>query len=148
MQLSRVKGHSMTPEAKTREVNDQKLRDAGWMIQDLKQFTPLASCGVAVREFPTTSGPVDYSVFVNRKPVGVIEAKASNLGETLSSAETRSLRYAMSQIRWSQQSFPIRFAYESTDILTQFTDYADDMIRAFITLLATSIQVFCVNGSC
>lgn len=92
----------MTPEAKAREVIDQKLRDAGWMIQDLKEFNPLASCGVAVREFPTTSGPVDYVLFVSRKPVGVIEAKASDLGETLSVAETQSLRYATSQIRWGQ----------------------------------------------
>ncbi len=30
------------------------------MIQDLKQFNPLASCGIAVREFPTTTGPVEY----------------------------------------------------------------------------------------
>ncbi len=120
----------MTPEAKAREIIDQKLRDAGWIIQDLKQFNPLASCGVAVREFPTTSGPVDYVLFVNRKPVGVIEAKASSLGETLSAVETQSLRYATSQIRWGQQSFPIRFAYESTDILTRFTDYADEKARA------------------
>lgn len=120
----------MTPEAKAREVIDQKLRDAGWTIQDLKQFNPLASCGVAVREFPTTSGPVDYVLFVNRKPVGVIEAKASTLGETLTVAEMQSRRYATSQVRWGQQSFPIRFAYEATDILTRFTDYADEKARA------------------
>lgn len=111
----------MTPEAKAREVIDQKLRDAAWMLQDLKQFNPLVSCSVAVREYPTTSGPVDYVLFVNRNPVGVIEAKASHLGETLSSAEIQSLRYTTSQIRWGQQSFPIRFAYEAiVAVLTVF----------------------------
>jgi len=50
-----MKGRSMTPEAKAREIIDQKLRDAGWILQDLKQFNPLASCGVAVREFPGNS---------------------------------------------------------------------------------------------
>ena len=120
----------MTPEAKAREIIDQKLRDAGWTIQDLKQFNPLASCGVVVREFPTTSGPVDYALFVNRKPVGIIEAKASHLGETLSSVEFQTQRYATSQLRWGQQSYPIRFVYEATDILTRFTDSADDKPRA------------------
>ena len=99
MQLGRMKGRSMTPEAKAREIIDQKLRDAGWIIQDLKQFNPLASCGVAVREFPTSSGPVDYALFVNRKPVGIVEAKASHLGETLTNVEVQSLRYATSQLR-------------------------------------------------
>lgn len=30
--------------------------------------------GVAVREFPTSMGPVDYAFFVEGKPVGVVEA--------------------------------------------------------------------------
>lgn len=120
----------MTPEAKAREIIDQKLLDAGWAIQDMKQFNPLASCGVAIREFPTTSGPADYALFVDRKPVGIIEAKASHLGETLSTAEGQSRRYAESQLRWSKQSFLIRFAYESTDVLTRFTDYADEKSRS------------------
>jgi len=68
----------MTPEAKARENIDEKLHDAGWTIQYLKQVNPLASGGVAVREFPTTSGPVDYALFVDRKPVGVVEAKVSH----------------------------------------------------------------------
>lgn len=34
-----------------------------------------AGLGVAVREFPTASGPADYVLFANRKVAGVIEAK-------------------------------------------------------------------------
>lgn len=79
----------MMPEPKTREIIDHKLLDAGWTFQDMEQFNPLASCGVAVREFPITSGPADYALFVDHKPVGVIEAKAAHLGETRSSARPK-----------------------------------------------------------
>ena len=47
----------MTPEAKARQQIDQKLEQAGWVIQDLKQLNLAAGTGVAVREYPTDSGP-------------------------------------------------------------------------------------------
>ena len=65
----------MTPEEKARVLIDQKLEQAGWVIQDMKQFNLSAGSGVAVRECPTDTGPADYVLFVNRNPVGVIEAK-------------------------------------------------------------------------
>ena len=49
----------MTPEHKAREAIDAKLYQSGWVIQDVKQINPAASQGVAVREFPTSTGPVD-----------------------------------------------------------------------------------------
>ena len=64
----------MTPEAKAREAIDKKLSQAGWIIQDMKQLNLFAGLGVAVREFPTSTGPVDYALFVDGKPVGVVEA--------------------------------------------------------------------------
>ena len=51
---------NMTPEAKAREEIDKKLVQSGWVIQDVKEVNLMASLGVAVREFPTDSGPVDY----------------------------------------------------------------------------------------
>ena len=36
--------------------------------------------GVAVREYQTDIGPADYVLFVNRLPVGVIEAKREKEG--------------------------------------------------------------------
>jgi type I restriction enzyme R subunit len=47
--------------------------------------------GVAVREFQTASGPVDYGLFVGRKLCGVIEAKAE--GTTLSGYSEQAARY-------------------------------------------------------
>ena len=62
----------MTPEEKAREKIDKKLEQAGWSIQDMRQLNPIAALGIAVREFPTSTGPVDYALFVDGKPVGVV----------------------------------------------------------------------------
>jgi len=120
----------MTPEAKAREVIDKKLEQAGWVLQDMKQFNPMASLGVAVREYPTSTGPVDYALFVGKTPVGIVEAKASDKGETLTSVEDQSARYINSTFKWANQIQHIRFAYESTDIITRFTDYGDEKARS------------------
>lgn len=57
----------MTPEQKARLSIDKKLEQSGWTVQDLKQLNPMASLGIAVREFPTNTGPVDYAAFCEWK---------------------------------------------------------------------------------
>lgn len=120
----------MTPEAKAREEIDKKLVQAGWVIQDVKSLYILAGLGVAVREFPTSSGPVDYALFVDGVPVGVIEAKREESGEILTSVETQSARYANSVFKWVSCNYRIRFAYEATNKLIHFTDYDDVKYRS------------------
>jgi len=65
----------MTPEEKARLNIDHLLELAGWRVQDIKDYDPTRSLGVAVREFPLSSGEADYVLFVDRIAVGVIEAK-------------------------------------------------------------------------
>lgn len=120
----------MTPEAKARIEIDKKLTEAGWDVQDMKAFNPAARLGVAVREFQTDSGPVDYMLFVDRKPVGVVEAKKAEEGQNITVHESQSQRYATSGIKWAVNGVQIRFAYEATDVLTRFTDYADANARS------------------
>ena len=79
---------------KARQQIDARLEQSGWVVQDLKKVNPMASLGVAVREYPTSTGPVDYALFVNGKPVGVIEAKKDELGENITVVEGQSGRYA------------------------------------------------------
>ena len=64
-------------------------------------------------------GPVDYALFVNGAPVGVIEAKKSEEGENITTVEGQSSRYANSTFKWIKCDYKIRFAYESTDILVE-----------------------------
>ncbi|GHU13134.1 type III restriction endonuclease subunit R [Spirochaetia bacterium] len=121
----------MSPEAKARKIIDEKLAASGWLLQDYKgEFNPAAAPGVAVREFPTTSGPADYMLFVGKTPVAVVEAKKSGEGQNITVAETQNLRYANSSLKWRVPGQPIRFVYEATDILTRFTDYADEDERS------------------
>ena len=55
----------MTPEQKSREAIDRRLEQSGWIIQDMARLNLTAGLGVAVREFPTSTGPVDYALFVD-----------------------------------------------------------------------------------
>ena len=120
----------MTPEQKAREAIDQRLTQAGWILQDMRQLNPLAGPGVAVREFPTSTGPVDYALFVDGAPVGIVEAKADEKGENITVVEAQSSRYAGSTFKWVRSGYQIRFAYEATGKLTRFTDYNDQKYRS------------------
>ena len=81
----------MTPEHKARKDIDRLLSLAGWKVQDRDEINLDASLGVAVTEYPTDIGPVDYALFVDRKAVGVIEAKPA--GTTLSGVAVQSEGY-------------------------------------------------------
>src|SRR5512136_2258196 len=84
----------MKPEEKARQEIDQLLAKAGWEVQDYRELDLGASLGVAVREFPLKSGEADYLLFVDRKPVGAIEAKPE--GTTLSGVEDQTVKYVLS----------------------------------------------------
>jgi type I restriction enzyme, R subunit len=43
-------------------------------------YQPACSYGIAVREYQTNIGPADYLLFVDGKPVGLIEAKRQEEG--------------------------------------------------------------------
>lgn len=120
----------MKPEEKARIAIDKKLEESGWVIQDVKSLNLSASLGVAVREFPTSTGPVDYALFVESVPVGVVEAKKTDAGENITTVESQSARYANSTFKWIKSEYRIRFAYEATDKLTRFTDYNDIKYRS------------------
>ena len=115
----------MKPEEEARIIIDRKLNQSGWVIQNMKQICPTASLGVAVREYPTSTGPVDYALFVDGTPVGVIEAKKDQAGEGITSIEQESERYANSSLKYVKARYKIRFAYEATGKVTRFTDYND-----------------------
>ena len=119
----------MTPEAKARLVIDKNLELAGYVVQDMKDFNRFAAKGVAVREYSTSVGPADYVLFVDGDPVGVVEAKKSEMGENMTTVEEQSRGYASSKLKWIDNA-PLRFLYESTDVLINFTDLNDEKCRA------------------
>ena len=120
----------MTPEEKARLIIDEKLCQSGWIIQDMNCLNLAVSLGVAVREFPTSTGEVDYALFIDGQPVGVVEAKREEAGQSITDVEIQSGRYAKSTFKWVKEDYTIRFAYEATDKLIRFTDYKDIKYRS------------------
>jgi len=120
---------NQNPEQKARDNIDKMLVEAGWVVQSKKRVDLSAAKGVAVREYQTDVGPADYVLFVNRKPVGVIEAKREEQGEKLTVAEDQSKNYAQSKLKYLNND-PLPFVYESTGVLTRFTDYRDPKPRS------------------
>lgn len=115
----------MKPEEKARQKIDHLLSEAGWEVQDRNELNLHAGTGgVAVREYQTEVGPADYILFVDRKPVGVIEAKKEEEGVRLTVVEGQSAEYAASRLKYLHND-PLPFVYESTGSLTRFTDYRD-----------------------
>ncbi|MGH3086489.1 MAG: type I restriction-modification enzyme R subunit C-terminal domain-containing protein [Rubrobacteraceae bacterium] len=105
------------------------LEAAGWSVQDMKSFDPTAATGVAVREFPLSSGFADYLLFVDRRAVGVIEAKKA--GVPLSGVEAQSERYTGGLPEWVRRvDDPLPFVYESTGTETRFRDARDPEFRS------------------
>ncbi len=120
----------MTPETKARQLIDQKLEQAGWVIQDMKQLNLAAGMGVAVREYPTDSGLADYVLFVNRNAVGVIEAKRDEAAESITDHEAQTERYANATLKWRKDSAPLPFLFEATGQIIRFTDGRDPAPRS------------------
>lgn len=120
----------MSPEGKARQQIDEKLIDAGWVVQDVRNLNLGAALGVAVREYPTNSGPADYVLFVKRTAVGVIEAKRDEAGENLTATEVQTTRYAHAALKWCVHTTHLSFLFESTAQITRFTDGRDPVPRS------------------
>lgn len=112
------------PEDKARSLIDRRLAASGWIIQSKDDMNLGAGPGVAVREFPTDSGPVDYALFVGRKLCGVIEAKPE--GMTLSGFSEQASRYiAGAPKHLVREDGQVRFEYVASGTESLFRDHAD-----------------------
>ncbi len=120
---------NQTPEQQARDRIDNLLKQSGWDVQPKKKINLSASLGVAVREYQTDAGPADYVLFVDRQPMGVIEAKRDEEGHRLTVVEEQSGEYADSKLKYINNQ-PLPFVYESTGILTRFTDRRDPKPRS------------------
>ena len=121
---------NQNPEQIARDKIDALLGEAGWVVQSAKKIDFSASIGVAVREYPTDTGPADYVLFVDKKAVGVIEAKPEDWGHKITTVEEQSGGYAGAKLKWVSNSQPLPFVYESTGVITRFTDGRDPRPRS------------------
>lgn len=121
---------NQNPEQKARDNIDHLLRLAGWAVQSNKKIDFNKGIGQAVREYQTDVGPADYVLFVNKKAVGVIEAKREEEGQRLTQHETQTEGYASAKLKWVNNEQPLPFLYESTGLVTRFTDARDPKSRS------------------
>ena len=120
---------NQNPEQIARDNIDKQLLACGWVIQDKAKLNLQAALGIAVREYQTDIGPADYVLFVDKKPVGIIEAKRAEEGVHLTIHEDQSEGYASAKLKYlNNEKLP--FVYESTGDLTRFTDYRDGKPRS------------------
>ena len=122
---------NQNPEQIARDKIDQMLVYAGWLVQSTDKVNLSAGIGVALRETNTESGSADYILFVNSKAVGVVEAKAEDFGHKLLQVEEQSARYSKDAIKIGKFMLESEkpFVYESTGIVTHFTDFRDPKPR-------------------
>ena len=115
----------MTPEQQAREKIDTQLVASGWAVQDYIKIDFSAGRGIALREVPLKSGTCDYLLLVDRKPVGVVEAKKE--GTLLSGVAEQSGHYAanLPDFLAATVASSLPFLYESTGVETFFRDERD-----------------------
>jgi type I restriction enzyme R subunit len=108
---------------------DNQLAEAGWLVQSREEMNRSAGLGVAVREFPTGSGPVDYALFVCGTVCGVVEAKPE--GTTLSGFSDQATRY-MGGVpeHLVRREGQVRFEYVASGTEILFRDHADPAPRS------------------
>lgn len=121
---------NQNPEQSARDRIDQMLAASGWVVQDKNKIDFNAGPGIAVREYPTDTGPADYALFVDKTACGVIEAKKEDAGQIITTVEDQTARYANAKLKWIKNHQPLPFLYESTGKITRFTDTRDPKPRS------------------
>lgn len=116
-------------EQDVRKTIDAMLADSGWVVQDYASRNLGAGQGVAIREYPLGRYSADYALFINSRPVGVVEAKKR--GHTLSGVVDQSEKY-LDGLHKKFPRTPMRppFSYETTGNETKFADRRDPEHRS------------------
>ncbi len=124
------------PEQRSRVAIDRMLNEAGWIVQDYKGIDLTAGRGIAAREVPTKTGPVDYMLFVDEEAAGTVEAKKE--GTPLLGIEPQTRRYIegfkellkdRAVPHWGPDAEPLPFHYQGTGAETVFTNLRDPIAR-------------------
>jgi type I restriction enzyme R subunit len=119
-------------EAETRQLIDEQLSSAGWQadtqyLRYAKGARPKKGANMAIAEWPTSSGPADYALFVGMDLVGVIEAKKKDKDVVADLMQAK--RYAKDLVKkageefvggpWNEYKVPFLFATNGRPYLKQ-----------------------------
>ena len=100
-----------SPEERARRKIDAMLAASGWTVQTRDQINLCVSLGVAIAELTFKTGEPDYTLFVDSRAIGTVEAKPE--GETLTGVEEQSAKY-VSGVPFGLPSWksPLPFCHE------------------------------------
>ena len=119
-----------TPEQKARRAIDANLAAAGWLVQERDTLDLTAGRAIAVCEFPLRPGFgfADYLLYLDRKAIGAVEAKAEG---TLTGVEAQSAKYAagLPDILPTHNR-PLPFLFESNGAVIRCTNSLDPIPRS------------------
>jgi type I restriction enzyme R subunit len=121
---------SEAPEQKARHEIDANLAAADWHVQSRDEIDLAAARGIAVREFPMKSGFgfADYLLYLDRKALGAVEAKAEG---TLTGVEAQSAKYAAGlPDNLPAHRRPLPFLFESNGSVIYSTNGLDPTPRS------------------
>jgi type I restriction enzyme R subunit len=113
-----------SPEQRARRKIDAMLTASGWTVQTKDQINLCVSLGVVIAELTFKTGEPDYTLFVDSRAIGTVEAKPQ--GDTLTGVEEQSAKY-VSGVPFGLPAWksPLPFSYESTGAETFFTNRLD-----------------------
>ena len=120
----------LTPEQQARRDIDTDLGAAGWIVQPAKDMDLSAGRGVAVCEFHLKAGHgvADYLLYVDRKALGAVEAKAEG---TLTGVEQQSAKYSVGlPDKLPAHKRPLPFLFEANGAVIHFTNGLDPAPRS------------------
>ncbi len=133
--MNPVPESALAAEARARVLIDGQLAAAGWVVQDTRNLNLSAAQGVARREaiMAAGHGRADYLLYLDRRVVGVIEAKP--VGTPLSGVEWQSAMYATGlppEVRLSvvTRDGRLPFVFEASGTETHFTNGYDPAPRS------------------
>lgn len=109
---------------------DQALANAGWrVISHARWQAGDRAAADAVEEYPTDSGPTDYLLFLNSKPVADVEAKKLEVGpqNVVEQAKRYARALADSPFRFGEYRLP--FVYSTNGELIYTCDLRDPLAR-------------------
>lgn len=123
----------LDPEAQVRQEKiDPMLKEAGWTLQRFANINLAASNEIAVAEVQTKTGKeVDYALFLDGVPVGIIEVKAGKYSDDLNKAEDQNDNYIAQGLKvGSYDCDALRFIYETNGEIIEFRDLKDPKPRS------------------
>ena len=125
----------LQPEEQARVLIDEQLTQAGWHVCDRQDIDLVNQYANAVREVVMDAGHgrADYLLYVDKRVVGVIEAKPS--GTTLSGVEWQSAMYAAGLPEAYRETAVLKddrlpFIFEASGTETHYTNGFDPNPRA------------------